>query len=155
MQHARNLWLDETAHETRTRTLLGKFVGQVSYFLHCIRNNLVAIPQLPEFVDGSDRFPSPVGQLDVHNELIEVELVLLLKIIGLVVIFSVGADAQPSDFDRRIEGKLKPRVLFLFLEVTCLPRCVPNFPSMTLPTGKRPPCWAKAISVLTVVPRDS
>ena len=121
MQYARNLWLDETAHETRTRTLLGKFVGQVGYFLHCIRNNLVAIAQLPEFVDGSDRFPSPVGQLDMHYELIEVELVLLLKIIGLVVIFPVGADAQPSDFDRRIEGKLQPRVLFLFLEVACLP----------------------------------
>ena len=26
-----------------------------------------------------------------------------------------------SDFDRRIEGKLQPRVLFLFLEVACLP----------------------------------
>ena len=89
MKNAGDLRWNKTADETWSWTFFGKFVGQVGNFPNCIRHFLVRTLQFPELVNGSDLFPSPVGQLGMHHELIEVKLVLLLKVIGLVIIFAV------------------------------------------------------------------
>ena len=128
MENTRDYRLDETTDETGARAILGKFVGEVRNFPNGIRQAFVLLkpPSLIFTVDAtSSQVPS--GSWASHYVILKVELVLLLEIVGLVIVFAVGAHAKTTDLYGVRETEFKPRMFLSLFIVASLPAVRPVF----------------------------